>query len=311
MIAGQAPTYICGRSKCGAVLIKCHNYAVEQVCNRMTEKNAPEGLCDYCRLNDVIPDLSVGGNRDKWRHLEKAKRRLLYLLDFLGLPYGRPEDGVEPPLSFDFKSDLGSVGEPSWGPEGERVLTGHAQGKITINIREADPVEREKARVSLGEPQRTLIGHFRHEIGHYYWQMLVEGRRGDDFRACFGDYINPTYEEARQRYYRDGPVADWSLRFISAYASMHPWEDFAETFATYLDVFSVLDVANTTGLENGEDPRKAPLEETLSRYIELGVAINEINRSMGLTDLVPEVFVPAAIDKLKFVHRLVRSEGPR
>ena len=167
-------------------------------------------LCDCCRFNVTIPDLTVAGNLQKWYRLEAAKRRLFYDLGELGLPYGTAADGIEPPLSFDFKADV--IPKATFGAASaaaERVYTGHANGRITINIREADDVEREKLRVDLGEAQRTLIGHFRHEIGHYYWDMLVKGRREDEFIAVFGDHNSPTYAEALERHYQEGPPADW------------------------------------------------------------------------------------------------------
>src|SRR5262249_39634581 len=156
-----------------------------QVCNRCVLLPAEaDALCDCCRFNDTVPDLSVSGNLEKWRRLEVAKRQLIYDLNQLGLPYGTQADGVKPALSFAFMADPGE-GQSEWRPVGksEKVFTGHANGRITINIREADDAERERLRVTMGEAQRTLIGHFRHEVGHYYWDQLVKGRREDECRA--------------------------------------------------------------------------------------------------------------------------------
>ncbi len=298
----------CGNLACGAALRKCHNYATEQVCNRCipaTDDTSP--LCDGCRLNHIIPDLSVEGNREKWARLEAAKRRLLYTIDLLGLPYGTAEDGVDPPLSFDFKADIGPA-DAGWemGPT-ERVFTGHADGRITINLREADEVAREKARVYHQEAHRTLIGHFRHEIGHYYWQMLVQGVRDEEFARVFGDPDDPTYAEAQQAYYDSEPPPDWQERFISVYATMHPWEDFAESFGTYLDMVSVLDTAVQMGVGHVHPP-DASLEDMVRAYAGLGVVLNEMNRAMGLLDLTPEVFTEPVVAKLAFVDDVVRSE---
>jgi hypothetical protein len=319
--------YRCSNALCGAELIKCHNYAAYQVCNRCvpTETVARQDvastkptsesattlavLCDCCRFNATIPDLSVPGNQQKWYRLEAAKRRLFYDLSQLGLPYGTASDGIDPPLAFDFKADV--IPKADFWRRGaktaEKVYTGHANGRITINIREADDVEREKLRVELGEAHRTLIGHFRHEIGHYYWDMLVRGRREKEFIAVFGDHNHPTYAEALETYYKSGPPADWAERFISGYATMHPWEDFAETWATYLDMVSALDTAQYQGFGGHSDPVHANLDELLARYRELGVALNEINRSQGLIDVVPEVLLPTLHDKFQFVHDLVRA----
>ncbi len=296
---------------------------------------APETLCDCCRFNETIPDLSVPGNLQKWYRLEAAKRRLFYMLGELGLPYGTAADGVQPPLRFNFKADVISASDfwRSAGPE-QKIYTGHSAGRITINIRESDDVEREKLRVDLGEAQRTLIGHFRHEIGHYYWDVLIKGRREAESIAVFGDHNNPSYEDALDRHYNQGPPADWAERHVSAYASMHPWEDFAETWALYLDMVSVLDTAAHNDLPvacvmpqeavaapvsnpdavlaaaarpaAGKPPIAKEFEGMVRQYQELGIKLNEVNRSMGLIDLVPEVIVPPVIDKLRFIHELVK-----
>lgn len=301
-------------SACQNLLAKCHNYAVERVCNRCVVVGGPspaDALCDYCRFNDTIPDLNVAGNRQRWYRLEQGKRRLLYALDFLGLPYGTAADGIQPPLSFDFKADPDPAALGYWQPmaDKQQIFTGHAHGKITIKLREAEPVEREKLRVEFQEAHRTVIGHFRHEISHYYWEMLVQGVCEDACLALFGDHNHPPYAEALKQYYQQGPPADWPNRFISAYASAHPWEDFAETFATYLDVVSVLDTADNLGLGSGVDPRTAELDAMLARYQRIGLVLNEMNRDMGLKDLVPEVFGAPVVEKMNFVHHLVRGNS--
>ena len=304
--------YRCANTVCGAALVKCHNYAVEKVCNRClpaeSAGNSKTALCDCCAYNDTIPDLSVEGNREKWARLEAAKRRLVYALDLLGLPRGADKGETSVPLSFDFKADV-IPSQEFWRSMGkaERVYTGHANGKITINIREADPVEREKLRVDLGEAHRTLVGHFRHEIGHYYWELLVRGQQDAECIAVFGDHNNPTYAEALERHYQQGAPADWAQRFVSAYATMHPWEDFAETFATWLDLTGVLDSAHHVGFANVPDVRTADTDTLVSAYRRVGIAMNEMNRTMGLIDYLPEVLVPPVVEKLRYVHQLIRS----
>jgi hypothetical protein len=298
----------CLHPGCGAALSKCFNYSEHNICNRCVALPAPPGaLCDCCRFNATIPDLSIPGNKEKWYRLEAAKRRLFYDLGQLGLPYGMAGDGVQPPLSFDFKADVISK-QDFWRKLGnaEQVFTGHAGGRITINIREADDVEREKLRVDMGEAHRTLIGHFRHEIGHYYWEVLVKGRREEESRRVFGDHNQPTYAEALDAYYKNGAPPNWSEQFVSAYATMHPWEDFAETWATYLDMVSVLDTADDRGFHSASDLH-ADLDAMVVRYQQLGISLNEINRSQGLLDAVPEVFVPPVTAKLRFIHDLVRQ----
>lgn len=300
----EGEAWRCGNPQCGALLRKCANYAIENVCNRCLALERAQGdegnhgLCDCCSLNDTIPDLSVEGNREKWFRLEGAKRRLVYDLQLLDLPLGRP-------LAFDFKAD---VPQGLWRGMGthERVLTGHANGKITINIREADSIEREKLRVYLGEPQRTLIGHLRHEIGHYYWSQLVAGQREEAFREHFGDHDDPPYAAALERHYAEGAPPDWPQRYVSAYASMHPWEDFAETFAVYLEMVGALDTSrNMVG--SGPGAVDSELDAMVGYYQRLGLYLNEMNRGMGLLDVVPEVINDGVMRKLRFIHDLAQA----
>ena len=193
--------------------------------------------------------------------------------------------------------------------EAERVFTGHAGGKITINIREADTVEREKLRVDLSEGHRTLIGHFRHEIGHYYWDLLVRGDPDREARckALFGDHENPSYGEALERYYAEGPAPDWRSRCISAYATMHPWEDWAETFAFYLDIVDVMETVAASSLITV--PLHGDLKTLVEIYTRLGVLLNELNRAMGLIDFLPDVPSPAVLEKLQLVHDVIAGSA--
>jgi hypothetical protein len=294
--------YRCRHADCQAQLVKCDNYRRHQVCNRAvlwTGAASRQHLCDCCRYNEVIPDLSVPGNRGRWYRLEAAKRRLFYGLELLGLPRGTSHG--PPNLAFQFLADTEDPRRPG---AAQRVVTGHCQGRITINIREADDDERERLRVQFGEAQRTLIGHFRHEIAHYYWELLIRGRAEPDFKSVFGDHENPSYDQALTRHYESGPPADWQQRYVSAYASMHPWEDFAETVAVYLDMVCLLDSAYHQGLGGGGAPQPS-LDTMLVDYQKIGIAMNEMNRSVGLVDLVPEVFVAPIVTKLRFVHDMV------
>ncbi|MHC9234944.1 zinc-binding metallopeptidase family protein [Pseudooceanicola sp. 502str34] len=288
---------------CDSTLLSCANYAGEGVCNRMIPEAQGPGLCDCCALNETIPDLGVEGNRDRWARLEAAKRRLIYALDRLGLPWGGADSGLEPPLSFSFMGDT-LKGDEVWrsaGPE-ERVYTGHAGGHIIINIAEADDAERTRLRVDLGEAHRTLIGHFRHEVGHYYWDLLIKGQDEAAFAALFGD-PNEDYAAAMERHYAEGPPPDWQQRYISAYATMHAWEDWAETWALYLDIASVLDTAGALGVTLG--PPADTAEMMVRRYQSLGLILNELNREMGLLDFVPEVINQPVIEKLDYVHAVI------
>lgn len=296
--APAVATYQCGNPKCHATVVKCRNYSEEHVCNRVfvsSPASDAEGLCKACRLNDVIPDLSVDGNRERWAKLELAKRRLLIQFDDLGLKYAAEDVGDEKPLQFDFKASTSQV----------QILTGHADGRITINVGEADSVERERVRKQMHEPHRTLIGHMRHEIGHYYWMTLVDGKCESECNAVFGDYRNPPYADALKQYYERGPARDWQTRFVSAYATAHPWEDFAETWGFYLDMMGVVTTTHHHLPALTTDPWSLTIDALAKSYQQLGLFFNEVNRTMGLKDLVPEVISPQVVNKLAFIDELI------
>jgi hypothetical protein len=289
---------ICGNPKCRVELIKCRNYIEHAVCNRCVPAALVDqtGLCGSCRLTEVIPDLTAAGNLDKWRRLEEAKRRLLFQLDRLGLAYDAAR-GAPTTLRFHFKADTPA----------EPVQTGHADGVITINLAEADPVSREQVRQQFHEPHRTLIGHFRHEMGHYFYMTMIAGKRDAAFARVFGDPNQPPYGEALQQYHASGPAADWNVGFISAYASAHPWEDFAETLAFYFDMRSVLETTDQYLPKLIPRRKRKKLDSLLNGYRRVGIAVNELNRAMGLTDLVPEVVNASVQPKLAFCHDLVTA----
>jgi len=282
-------------------LRRCANYVDNGVCNWLVPSGSPGSLCDACRLNHTIPNLSEPKNRELWAEVESAKRRLIYGLRRLGLEVLSKLDDPVRGLSFDIKSDVGD----------ERVLTGHSDGLITLNIEEADPEKRERNRLALKERYRTLLGHFRHEVGHYYWDRLVrEGDRLEAFRKVFGDERDD-YAQALERHYA-APLEDYRVRFISSYASAHPWEDFAETFAHYLHMRDTLETAQHFGL-TGDTPRStrdaSSLSSLLDDWLGLTVALNALNRSMGLPDAYPFALTPLVEVKLAFVHELVTGGG--
>ena len=291
----------------------CRNYAQEQVCNWAVLAEDPNPLCISCRLTRVIPDLERSENRHAWYRLEVAKRRLIFTLLQLRLPIVSRDDDPDHGLAFEFKADAA---------DGNPVLTGHATGVITINIAEADDAERERRRRSLHEPYRALAGHLRHESGHYYWDRLI-GDRGafDEFRQAFGDE-RVDYNAALQAYYAEGAPADWQDRFISAYASAHPLEDWAETWTHYLHMVDTVETAAACGISL--QPRRAdepslrrvppfvvsqdtPFEQLIDSWFPVTYALNELNRGLGLTDPYPFVWSAAAIDKLRYVHEIVRN----
>jgi hypothetical protein len=291
----------------------CAN-AEHNVCNWLLPFHHPEQFCAACRHNRTIPDLSQPHNLTRWRKIETAKHRLFYTLLKLRLPLTTRVEDPEG-LGFDFIADQnGGFGHA-------HVMTGHDSGLITINLAEADDPERERQRFEMGEAYRTLLGHFRHEIAHYYWGRLVARSSFlQEFRNIFGDE-RKNYATALQTHYADGPPQDWPEHFVSAYASVHPWEDFAETWAHYFHMIDTLETAGGFGLSlwpkvaKGEelaakidfDPHRAPLERIIEAWLPLTFAVNSINRSMGLPDLYPFVLAPPVIVKLAFMHRLIET----
>jgi hypothetical protein len=290
----------------------CRNSLDYAVCNWAVGVNDENQYCVSCRLNHLIPNLA-GGHVEEWHRMELAKRRLIYTLLGLGLPLETKAENPARGLAFDFLED---------GGDG-KVFTGHSEGLITINIAEADNPFREKMREQLGETYRTLLGHFRHESGHYYWERLVEGSSElDAFRQVFGDE-RASYDEACKRHYKDGPPPNWWEKFVSGYASMHPWEDWAETWAHYLHMVDGLETARAYGLSlrptaSGGAPEPSlavrrldihSFDDLIEGWIPLTLALNSMNRSFGTNDCYPFVLTPAAIDKLRFVHGVVEKQG--
>jgi hypothetical protein len=288
----------------------CSNYTAYDVCNWAVNASDGNPLCSSCRLTRVIPDLDAAGHREAWYRLEVAKRRLLYTLFKLRLPVIDRQTDPSCGLAFELVAEASRPHQPP-------VLTGHRAGVITINIAEADAAERERRRVSLHEPYRTLLGHFRHEIGHYYWDRLVkDSARLEAFRELFGDE-REDYAAALQAHYENGPRQDWQASFVSAYATMHPWEDWAETFAHYLHVTDAVETAAACGIalrpRRADEPvlkqlpadaasPDAPFDRRLESWFPLTYVLNNLNRALGLPDGYPFVLSAPAIEKMRFVH---------
>jgi hypothetical protein len=313
-VAGSAGLFrTVGTDERNALYKLCGNQVDHGACNWAVPESDPDRFCRACRLNDIIPNLSDAAAKAAWIRVEGAKRRMLYTLLALRLPV---ETRAERPtgLGFAFKKDV---------PGQEKVLIGHDVGLITINIAEADSPFREKTRLELGEGYRTLLGHFRHEIGHYYWDRLVAGSPLiDAFRAKFGDE-RASYDDAVTVHYRDGAPRDWPTRFVSSYASMHPWEDWAESWAHYLHMVDTLDTARGLGL--ALRPPKATkrdhldvttrgldfedVDDLIAAWGPLALALNSLNRSMGLPDPYPFVVPPPALEKIRFVHQVIEQSA--
>jgi hypothetical protein len=298
----------------GTAYIFCKNNGLG-VCNWMVPANGPDDFCIACRHNRTIPDLSVPGHDLLWGRIEAAKHRLFYSLLRLGLPLENRADDPQHGLAFDFLAD-----PPETHAAG--VMTGHDNGLITLAVREADDAVREKVRGEMGEPYRTLLGHLRHESGHYFWDRLVATDPAllNSFRALFGDE-RADYGEALKKHYEEGAPPDWQQSHVSVYATTHPWEDFAESWAHYLHIVDTLETASAFALKvrprlaRGHiaaaidfDPYESRrFDQIVEAWLPVEFATNSLNRSMGLTDLYPFVLSEKAIEKLGFIHALMHQ----
>ncbi|QHI99418.1 hypothetical protein GT347_16395 [Xylophilus rhododendri] len=294
----------------------CLNHDLHQSCNFAVPLQDPNALCVSCRQTRVMPDLSFAGNRQRWFRIEVAKRRLFYTLARLGLASidcdenGCPDDG---PV-YEFLADL---------PGGPRVMTGHNEGLITLNIVEADDDERARRRLQLGEPYRTLLGHLRHESGHFYWDRLIrEQNRIPAFREVFGDESLDYQQALKAHYATDHSQQDWQSQFVSAYATAHPWEDWAETWAHYLHMVDLLETAAAyhTQVEVPGDPKtgadcvtnpfgsaESDFDQLVQQWIPVTLMLNSLNRSLGQDDAYPFALSPGALRKLRFVHDVIHE----
>ncbi len=283
----------------------CAN-AAHDACNWLIPDGGPATYCKACELNGTVPDLSSPENVQAWQDLERAKKRLIYSIFRFGLPVDATAAG-KGRLTFDFV---------------QHAVTGHLDGVITIDILEADAVERERQRQQFDEPYRSLLGHLRHESGHFYWNVLVEGGdRLEAFRAMFGDE-RKDYVQALSQHHANGAPGDWQVRHVSAYASAHPWEDWAETWAHYIHMVDAVETAENGGIEPRSSGlkfgsiwpfkrydiyREGTYDSLRDRWVPLTIALNMLNRGMGHSDFYPFVISATAHKKLEFVHDLVRA----
>jgi hypothetical protein len=297
----------------------CAN-AEHQACNWLVPASSSAALCRACEHNRTIPDVANQEHLARWRKLEFAKHRLIYTLKNLDLPLVSKAEDPEKGFAFAFMADPETPDENR-----AKVLTGHDNGLITINIAEADDAERERRRNALHEPSRTLLGHVRHEVGHYYWDRLIAGTdRLGPFRALFGDE-RADYGAALQAHYQNGPPADWQNRFVTAYAAAHPWEDWAETWAHYLHMTDTLETAAACGVSIKPRRRDEPalprvpaaagspdaaFDRLMASWFPLTYVLNNLNRGLGQADAYPFVLSTPAIEKLRFVHDVVAAGAP-
>ncbi|MFY0607019.1 MAG: putative zinc-binding peptidase [Cyclobacteriaceae bacterium] len=289
----------------------CKNHE-HDVCNWLIEKESDDKYCRACQLNRTIPNLSDGKNFEYWQNLEVAKHRLIYQLQKMGFDLQsklRNEQG----LCFDF---IAKQNDP-------KIMTGHANGVITILLREADSATREKIKQDLHEPYRTLIGHLRHEVGHYFWDHLIyrDAANLKSFREIFGNE-EQNYAEALATYYKKGAPDKWEAGFISKYATSHPWEDWAESWAHYLHLMDMVETSYYFGLmvtpanEHmgmlSMDPINPYSVDDFSLIVKnaipLSFAVNSINRAMGLPDVYPFEVNENITAKMSFIHDLVKNQ---
>ncbi len=290
----------------GPDAVLCAN-AVGAGCNWMAVTAQPGSFCLACQHNHIVPDARMDGNPARWREVERAKRKLIYGLMQWNLP--RPTRAQNPVngLAFAFLAD-------AVGPNGVTpVLTGHENGLITINIAESDDDVRVARRTAMDEPYRTLIGHMRHEIGHYYWSMLVENTPHiDRYRTLFGDE-RADYAAALQRHYDKGAPQGWRQSHISAYATSHPWEDFAETWAHWMHIADAVETAAAYALSIDGVPvtqnayRATDVDPIITTWVPVTVALNNMNRAMGQPDLYPFVLNKPVMAKLQFINDLIHD----
>jgi hypothetical protein len=288
----------------------CKN-AEYATCNWLIPATEESLFCHACELNRIIPDLTQSQNLNLWKNIESAKHRLIYTLLRLHLPVEKKIGQQEAGIAFDFLADT--------SPK-EKVITGHDSGTITLNINEADEAERVKHKTDLGERYRTLLGHFRHEIGHYYWEVLIKDSENlNEYREIFGDE-RADYGEALKNHYNSGAPANWTENYISSYATSHPWEDWAETWAHYLHLMDTLETAFSFGIDvepktdtkvKGTDAKisQNPYEisdfkKIFKSWLPLTFAVNSLSRSMGYADFYPFVIPDPVVRKLQFIHSL-------
>lgn len=270
-------------------------------CNWLVKASQGGRLCASCALTRTRPADTDTAAMAAFAEAEQAKRRLIAELHELKLPIvGRDQD-PEFGLAFDLLSS-----------EGDKVFTGHHNGVITLDLAEGDDVHREQLRIAMDEPYRTLLGHFRHEVGHYYFYRLVAPSQ--DYSTRFGELFgdpDADYQAALDRHYQDGPPAGWEDDFVSSYATMHAAEDWAETFAHYLHIRDTLDTAAAFGFApaGATFERKilgpSGFDTIIEMWLPLAWSLNMVNRSMGHADLYPFVLPPAVLEKMRFVHTVI------
>jgi len=282
----------------------CGNYELLQ-CNWLIHESDSNSQCCACRLTRTIPDLGVNNNFQRWKKLEDTKRRAFYMLLRLGLMIpDRLSERDDLPLLFDFLEDKRTNPAAVF----DFISTGHANGIITLNAAEADDSYRSATQEIMNEAYRTLLGHFRHELGHYYWMRLAKNLAElTAFRDLFGD-DRQDYNATMEAFYSNGAANNWQESYISAYASSHPLEDWAETWAHYLHISETLETACSYNLIDNVE-KLGDFHYWLSAWMEFSVVLNALNRSMGTSDPYPFVISATVKQKLHFIDDWVKAKN--
>lgn len=278
----------------------CANGTTFNVCNWLIPADDEGELCWGCQFNRTVPNQSLPHNDRRWRRLEEGKKRLFYTLRCLDVPLSNGWQNPDTGLLLDFIED--SRSQPVYAET--FVSTGYLGGIITINAREADDVSRTSAMLQMNESYRTVLGHLRHESGHYFWVRLnPDAEILAAFARQFGD-SSQNYQQALDDYYRNGPPTDWRNHFISSYASAHPAEDWAESWGHYLHIYDALETAAARQLIE-KWPNAMTITERIDIWRGLSITLNELNRSVGHGDVYPFVINDQVAEKLAFVDRVI------
>lgn len=263
-------------------------------CNWMAEPG--QRWCRSCLMTDVVPDLSVGDNRQLLARAERAKRWVLANLSNWGW-FTQADPGPRPRFRM-MSERIGDSEEP--------VMMGHANGIITINVTEADELIRLQRQHQLREQYRSMVGHLRHEIAHFLFTRLsAQPDFLPAFREIFGDE-RADYGAALQAHYANPQLPKGD--YITDYATAHPHEDWAETTAHLLHMVDFTDSFVNAGLSmSGLPPDYAPYQDGNAEHLltittDVAIAINDINRALDNSDLYPFVLTPRIREKLTFVH---------
>ena len=171
----------------------------------------------------------------------------------------------------------------------------------------------------MHEPYRTLLGHMRHEVGHYYWERLIARHA-----ACSAPFRASVRRRARRlRRGAAGALPERPARPTGSRGSSaptrraHPWEDWAETWAHYLHMVDTLETAAACGVSIKPRRRDEPalarvpaaagspdaaFDRLMASWFPLTYVLNNLNRGLGVPDAYPFVLSRPAIEKLRFVH---------